>query len=682
MAAEETKAEPAPGPAAAPGAEQEVVAFAGGLRGRRAAQLGAARASTASASRRRAAASSSASTPTAPRWPARRARRGPRSPTGASSSRPTRWPWPRTSSSSARRRSSARAAGRRRRVALRTRRSTGGASSGSGRATPTAPRACWRACSGRAPRSSLSGNANEYRPYADGAASLTCAELCSCLPPPCFELRSLRECRFDGPAALAPPPLAWRAVFRRTPAAWAAPDPGDGDDDGASGTPTAASARASTSGGGSLRKLRRDEPPRLLQKRRERPVVARKVSRVPLPLDARPADYDSDAIDARCPSTGPSPRASAGPTRRRRSRAPTASRTSPRRGRRPPGRARARRGRRALGALVGPAGPGLRPPRRVAPILQELCDRVARAALRWAPAPANPRQPLVAVDLAAGAGHTAWALARHCRRPVRAELVEPCARHGGARARARGARPGRGVATVWQVPVERCAERLPARLRGAADCVTCRGALSQINEHDVLEAAAALLKPGGCLVLDLEHGEPGRAWEDHVRDALRAAGVAAPADVARVPSLPPARPACSASQLAAAAAAAACGSPRATPSTTPWAATSSWPRGRCRRRGSRRPPATATAPRRASRAAVHPGRGAARGRVCGGAADRARRGPQARRARGRRLARERRLGPRAAAGGPLLTSGCDLRVIDIFTVTGCHRAQIIYFFRM
>ena len=40
MAAEETKAEPAPGPAAAPGAEQEVVAFAGGLRGRRAAQLG------------------------------------------------------------------------------------------------------------------------------------------------------------------------------------------------------------------------------------------------------------------------------------------------------------------------------------------------------------------------------------------------------------------------------------------------------------------------------------------------------------------------------------------------------------------------------------------------------------------------------------------------------------------
>ena len=41
MAAEETKAEPAPpGPGAAPGAEQEVVAFAGGLRGRRAAQLG------------------------------------------------------------------------------------------------------------------------------------------------------------------------------------------------------------------------------------------------------------------------------------------------------------------------------------------------------------------------------------------------------------------------------------------------------------------------------------------------------------------------------------------------------------------------------------------------------------------------------------------------------------------
>ena len=41
-AAEETKAEPPPGRPgnAAPGAEQEVVAFAGGLRGRRAAQLG------------------------------------------------------------------------------------------------------------------------------------------------------------------------------------------------------------------------------------------------------------------------------------------------------------------------------------------------------------------------------------------------------------------------------------------------------------------------------------------------------------------------------------------------------------------------------------------------------------------------------------------------------------------
>ena len=116
---------------------------------------GAARASTASASRRRAAASSSASTPTAPRWPRRGgARRGPRSPTGASSSRPTRWPWPRTSSSSARRRSSARAAGAPPPRGASTRRSTGGASSGSGRATPTAPRACWRACSGRAPRSS------------------------------------------------------------------------------------------------------------------------------------------------------------------------------------------------------------------------------------------------------------------------------------------------------------------------------------------------------------------------------------------------------------------------------------------------------------------------------------------------------------------------------------------------
>ena len=398
---------------------------------------------------------------------------------------------------------------------------------------------------------SVCGNANEYRPYADCQASLTCAELCACLPPPCFELRSLREGRFD-PAAegLQPPPLAWRAVFRRTEQAWAAPDPGEADDP--SGTETVSEPPSV----GSLPRLRRDAPPQLVQRRREPRVVARKVARVPLPLDARPADYDSDAIDAalsvdgsvapsECGSDATSAFAGADGFENIAASRAAAARAE---------RARAEgdvpwvrwwdRRAQAYDRLVASQ-----------PILQALCDRVAAAALRWAPEPPRPRQPLVAVDLAAGAGHTAWALARLSRRPVRAELVEPS--HAmAALARARGARPGRGVATVWQVPVERCAERLPARLRGAADCVTCRGALSQINEHDVLEAAAALLKPGGCLVLDLEHPERGGAWEDHVRAALAHAGVESPPDVARVPSLPPARPACSASQLAAAAAAA------------------------------------------------------------------------------------------------------------------------------
>ena len=556
-AAEETKAEPPP-PRAAPGAEQEVVAFAGGLRGRRAAQLGCGAGVdcvclAAAGCRLVVGVDADGAALAEARRRAARAEVADRclfveaDPLAVAADelleRAAAFERARGRGAAAAWRFDA-AVDRRGLERLWARDADGAARLLAGLLRPGAE------------VFSLSGNANEYRPYADGAASLTCAELCSCLPPPCFELRSLRECRFDGPAALAPPPLAWRAVFRRTPAAWAAPDPGDGDDDGASGTPTAASARASTSGGGSLRKLRRDEPPRLLQKRRERPVVARKVSRVPLPLDARPADYDSDAIDAalsvdgsvapsECGSDATSAFAGADGFENIAASRAAAARAE---------RARAEgdvpwvrwwdRRAQAYDRLVASQ-----------PILQELCDRVARAALRWAPAPANPRQPLVAVDLAAGAGHTAWALARHCRRPVRAELVEPS--HAmAALARARGARPGRGVATVWQVPVERCAERPPARLRGAADCVTCRGALSQINEHDVLEAAAALLKPGGCLVLDLEHGEPGRAWEDHVRDALRAAGVAAPADVARVPSLPPARPACSASQLAAAAAAA------------------------------------------------------------------------------------------------------------------------------
>ena len=48
-----------------------------------------------------------------------------------------------------------------------------------------------------------------------------------------------------------------------------------------------------------------------------------------------------------------------------------------------------------------------------------------------------------------------------------------------ARARAaRGplAKSGAGNATVWQIPVERCAERLPTRLLGHVDVATCSAA--------------------------------------------------------------------------------------------------------------------------------------------------------------------------------------------------------------
>ena len=673
MAAEETKAEPAPGPAAAPGAEQEVVAFAGGLRGRRAAQLGCGAGvdcvCLAAAGCRLVVGVDADGR--AGRGAA--ARRGPRSPTGASSSRPTRWPWPRTSSSSARRRSSARAAGRRRRVALRR----GGRPAGPRAALGARRRRRRAPAGGPAPagrRGLLAERQRERvpalrrrrgQPDVRGALLVPAAAVLRAAEPPRVPLR-----RAGGAGAAA---LAWRAVFRRTPAAWAAPDPGDGDDDGASGTPAAASARASASGGGSLRKLRRDEPPRLLQKRRERPVVARKVSRVPLPLDARrrlDSERSTGAVRRRvrrpeqCGSDATSSFAGADGFENI-----AASRRRP-----PSGRARAEGD--VPGCAGGTGGPRPTTASSRAADLQELCDRVARAALRWAPAPANPRQPLVAVDLAAGAGPRLGARAALPAARARGLVEQP--RHGGARARARraaGPRRRDGVA----VPVERCAERLPARC-AARRTASRAAALSQINEHDVLEAAAALLKPGGCLVLDLEHGEPGRAWEDHVRDAL-----ARPASPRRPTS-------------------------RACP--------------RCRRRGPRlgvparggrrrRGPAARLVRRLRRRRGRRLLRGLAVGVVVvargGGAGDgdRAaarvarrecvwtRRGARPRLrglrtalvvvlkpdARGRRPPENGVVGAPRARPGDRRLADRDLRVIDD-TVTGCHRAQIIYFFRM
>jgi len=203
------------------------------------------------------------------------------------------------------------------------------------------------------------------------------------------------------------------------------------------------------------------------------------------------------------------------------------------------------------------------------PALRAGAARVARAALAWRRGAADPSRPLVAVDLAAGAGDCAWALRDLLGRGgARLELVEP-GHAMAALARSRAAGRARGAAaTVWQIPVERCAERLPARLLGAVDVATCSAALPCINEHDVFEAAAALLKPGGALAFDLPaesyDGAPGgaadAAWAPAVEAALARAGLAPPpaaaGGVARVRSAPPPRPPCSASSLAAAAAAA------------------------------------------------------------------------------------------------------------------------------
>jgi hypothetical protein len=105
-------------------------------------------------------------------------------------------------------------------------------------------------------------------------------------------------------------------------------------------------------------------------------------------------------------------------------------------------------------------------------------------------------RPIVAVDLAAGGGACGWALAALVNargRRIQLEVVEP-AHAMAARARAHAAALDgvRATATIWQIPVERCAERLPARCLGAADVCVCSAALDAVNEHDVFEAASCL----------------------------------------------------------------------------------------------------------------------------------------------------------------------------------------------
>mmetsp|Transcript_2637 Transcript_2637/g.7925 ORF Transcript_2637/g.7925 Transcript_2637/m.7925 type:complete len:814 (+) Transcript_2637:955-3396(+) len=157
------------------------------------------------------------------------------------------------------------------------------------------------------------------------------------------------------------------------------------------------------------------------------------------------------------------------------------------------------------------------------------------------------QQQLVAVDLAAGFGACALALADALaelspegRWSLRVDLVEP-AHSMAALARARlaklRARHPRSQGCVYQIPVERCHERLSSRRHAAVDVVTCSAAIDCLNYYDVLEAAAALLRPGGALAFDLsadsyeetsdDVSDVDGAWVPCVLAALRDRGVEA-----------------------------------------------------------------------------------------------------------------------------------------------------------
>jgi len=416
----------------------------------------------------------------------------------------------------------------------------------------------------------VEGNANERRVYDGGATSLTCAELVSALPPPAFALVYLRECRFEGEGD---PPLAWRACFRRTTALLPLRDTGE--------DPRASRSEVSVDSRGSATRivLRRDSAtgaPRLLAPFRgpdaSAPTVVARRIRGADAAPPRPPDFDSDAIDAALSVDGSVAPSECG--------SDVTSAFAGADGFENIALSRAAAARAERARAEGDV-PWVRWwDRRAAaydrfwhaqPVLQRRAARIAHAALEWVEV--DPARPVVAVDLAAGSGAAAWELARAVRwqgASLRAELVEPShAMAALARARAASGRLGpRGAATVWQLPVERCAERLPARLVGAADIALCSAALHCLNEHDVFEAAAALLRPGGALVLDLAAeayvempawaaGAAGSdVWVPAVHDALAAAGQDLSVDVLDVPSRPPPRPHVGAAALAAAAAAA------------------------------------------------------------------------------------------------------------------------------
>jgi len=357
----------------------------------------------------------------------------------------------------------------------------------------------------------VEGNANEPRAYDGGDTSLTCAELVSSLPPPAFALVHLRECRFDGEGD--PPPLAWRARFRRT----AAPPPPRyaSEDTRASRSEVSVGSRSSTARAASRLDSEAGAPrliaPACNPNARIPTVVARHIRGVDAALP-RPPDYDSDAIDAALSVDGSVAPSECG--------SDVTSAFAGADGFENIALSRAAAARAERARAEGDV-PWVRWWDRRAtaydrlwaaqPVLQRRAARVAHTALEWVGV--NQARPVVVVDLAAGSGTAAWELARAVRcqgASLRAELVEPShAMAALARARAASGSLGpRGAATVWQLPVERCAERLPARLVGSADIALCSAALNYLNEHDVFEAAAALLRPGGALVLDL-------AAEDH-----------------------------------------------------------------------------------------------------------------------------------------------------------------------
>mmetsp|Transcript_19644 Transcript_19644/g.24302 ORF Transcript_19644/g.24302 Transcript_19644/m.24302 type:complete len:449 (+) Transcript_19644:670-2016(+) len=190
----------------------------------------------------------------------------------------------------------------------------------------------------------------------------------------------------------------------------------------------------------------------------------------------------------------------------------------------------------------------------------------------------NRKKIFYATDLAAGSGTCACALASLVYKGYNAcihlDLVEPAPSMAAmARAKASSlAKIGhpRSRATVWQIPVERCHERVTSTQARAQknDIMTCSNAMNCLNYFDVLEAAAAMLRPGGALVFDLkaddyeETAEDAQdaadAWVPCVLAALKDRGVDATKDQVLSQQHQPSkiRPPLSASSVAAASAAA------------------------------------------------------------------------------------------------------------------------------